>query len=277
MFGKTGENLIHFSILTLELAFAAGFIIVIISNLQTLLPHYFNKWFIALCLLPVLILLSWIPWLKDLWIVSLLGSLVYVFGVVMATFYFGIKVKLSQVAGINIKEINAPSHIILTKWSTLPLFAGTAMYSLEGINLVLPIESSMKNPGQAYVVTTLGVSIYFVLVSSYGAFGYSIGYGNCDIVTDCLPPSTINTIIKIALSISLALTHPIILHPASEVCCVAFYLKLRYWKTGFFRNKANTLDSSHVLLDLSKLHSLLQLAFFFQIFQYSLIWWGLLF
>jgi len=54
-------------------------------------------------------------------------------------------------------------------------------------------------------------------VTSYGAFGYWIGYGKCNIVTDCLPPSPVTTVIKIALCVSLILTHPIILYPASQI------------------------------------------------------------
>lgn len=59
--------------------------------------------------------------------------------------------------------------------SAIPLFIGTAVYSMEGINTVLPIEASMRNKAHGPLVFFSGAMTYCVVVVSYGAFAYLSG------------------------------------------------------------------------------------------------------
>lgn len=57
--------------------------------------------------------------------------------------------------------------------------AATAVYSLEGINLVLPIESSLKDQRYAGKVIGWGTAAYTFLCALFGAFGYFVGTLPC--------------------------------------------------------------------------------------------------
>lgn len=203
-FGIFGKHFVSFSVVVLNVAFCGGFVIVIASNMNTIAPHIFRRFLLVSCLFPVLTLFSWIRWIRQLWMLSIFGALVYLIGVVGFTFINGV-------------QEDSFIDVEFFKWSSWPLFAGTAVYSLEGVTLVLPIESSLKHKSDGYAVIYLPMMIYFAVVCSYSGFGYAVGYGSCEIVTNCMPPSITTTIIKLALSLSLTLTHPLTLFPASEI------------------------------------------------------------
>lgn len=191
-------------VIILEIAFCSGFIIVILSNMEAIFPHFSRIW-VTLMLFPFLTIFSWIRWLKDLWLPSTFGALVYLVGVMGVTYYNGIT------------EGSIDDSMPPALWTTLPLFCGTAVYSLEGINVVLPVESSMSKTEKAPLVIGGGTVLYALSVTAFGAFGYAYGFGECGIITDCLPPGITTTIIRVALSISLVISHPITLYPATEI------------------------------------------------------------
>eukprot|EP01121_Diplochlamys_sp_Union-15-3_P008866 TRINITY_DN2380_c0_g1_i14.p1 TRINITY_DN2380_c0_g1~~TRINITY_DN2380_c0_g1_i14.p1 ORF type:complete len:379 (+),score=31.90 TRINITY_DN2380_c0_g1_i14:211-1347(+) len=207
--GKWGEWTILIQVIFLELAFCIGFNIVIVKNMTELLPHIFiHGTLVMLVAFPILTLLSWVRFLEQLWIVSFFGCMVYVVGVVGATWAFGIK------EIIHSKSSLQWDYFV---WPTVPLFVGTAVYSLEGINVVLPIQRSMKYPENATLVLNIGMAFLLFVIGSYGAFGYVVGYGKCDLITSCLPKGPLTNTIKAALCISLLATHPVTLYPASEI------------------------------------------------------------
>jgi hypothetical protein len=73
---------------------------------------------------------------------------VYLVGVMGLTYVNGIK---------QLHENGAPPYKSVV-WDTLPLFMGTAMYSLEGILMGLPVAASLRDESQAYNVISLGMA-----------------------------------------------------------------------------------------------------------------------
>ena len=59
-------------------------------------------------------------------------------------------------------------------WSSLPLFCGTAMYSLEGILSPLPTAASMSNERDSYAVIGGGMAGISLIFGAFGAFGYAV-------------------------------------------------------------------------------------------------------
>lgn len=77
--GVWGRYLVEVNVVILEWAFCAGFVNVGYSNVRTLMKHHPPSRAIAgLIVTPLLILLSWIKKVKDLWFISFLGLAVYV-------------------------------------------------------------------------------------------------------------------------------------------------------------------------------------------------------
>ncbi|KAL1386048.1 hypothetical protein pipiens_012900 [Culex pipiens pipiens] len=65
-------------------------------------------------------------------------------------------------------------------WNTLPLYFGTAMYAIEGIGVLLPLESNMKTPRDFCRwngVLNTGMAIVVTLYTAIGFYGY-LKYGD---------------------------------------------------------------------------------------------------
>lgn len=68
----------------------------------------------------------------------------------------------------------------IADWNSLPLFFGTAIFALEGIGVVMPLENNMKTP-QNFLgcpgVLNLGMFLVVSLYTGFGFFGY-LKFGN---------------------------------------------------------------------------------------------------
>ena len=203
LFGKV----IRWTIPILSTCFCTGYVICIINNVQAAAPGSFSREFLGLCLLPILVGLGQIKWLNDLAIISLLGAVIYMLGVVGYSFFYS----MEQWAPI--------PNLMTNHWSKLVEFSGTAVYALEGIALVLPCERSMKDKSKALPMTTSCLVLYTFVVVSYSAMVVASGVmtEDCDIVTDCFE-GTPAKVIRVALSLALVLSHPVTLYPATEIC-----------------------------------------------------------
>ena len=147
--GPWGKILVDVQLVMLELMYNVGFLIVMASTLTALCYGQlgggetgtvlawigsldYNSWIAAL-FIPVAGL-SLIRWLKDLWCLSLLGLLIYLVGVMGLTAFDGWKEHNARLHGGGNVSLPGPQQqhqpydvVIGAEWSTLHLFAGTAM------------------------------------------------------------------------------------------------------------------------------------------------------
>ena len=93
----------------------------------------------AITLLPMLFLVS-IRNLKYLSPVSMLANLLQFVGLGIIFYYL-----LQDIPLVTERKVFAT-------WGQLPLYFGTAIFAFAGIGFVLPLENSMKNPGDMKVV-----------------------------------------------------------------------------------------------------------------------------
>jgi len=217
LYGDKMALLVQGVIVILHILFTTGLVIVILENLSDLISV--NDWFWYSSLLLLIMGLLQIAWLQDMWIISALGLLVYSVGVIGSTIYSAAS------------DPNPPSDIWKFKASAAPSFIGSAVYALEGINLALPTVHSMQKQQDGVKVVCWAVVMYAVLTLLFGAIGYAGGLGGgpdtlysraeCDVVTRCISPQTLQTLLRVALSIAMLLSVPVMLFPATEMLEVA--------------------------------------------------------
>lgn len=208
VFGKWGKIAVEVTVVLLQLIFCAGYLIVIGSNMHTM-TGWHAYWFILLAT-PLVLLMAFVKKFKDLWLISAFGLSVYIFGVVGLTVIHGTKV-------ISTHE-QRPYQVELFSWSMkIASFAATAMYSIEGINLVIPCENALADPSKAGVVIAGGTGLILIFYIFYASFAYIAGFGSCSVSVECLPPGPSTTAVKIMLVIALLFTHPVQIFPAVEL------------------------------------------------------------
>ena len=208
---KRAARIVRGTVVALNICFCTGFVIAINDNLNK--TWSLGPGEIAVVLLPLLIALSSSNYLHQLWFVSFLGLLTYFAGVIGSSVYY---------VGKNWREND--SFINDVEWSQIPKFTGTAVYALEGICLVLPVQRQMNDQKEAMkVLVWISLPVYAVLTCTYsliaaaGGLAENIDGETCDIVTDCFDPGKLADTLRIALSAALIVTHPVTLYPAIEM------------------------------------------------------------
>uniref|UniRef100_A0A2N9FSZ7 Amino acid transporter transmembrane domain-containing protein n=1 Tax=Fagus sylvatica TaxID=28930 RepID=A0A2N9FSZ7_FAGSY len=95
---------------------------------------------------------------------------------------------------------------------------GVAVYSFEGVGMVLPLESEMKDKDKFGKVLALTMAFLSLLYGGFGALGYfAFGEETKDMITANLGAGLISTLVKLGLCVNLFFTLPIMMNPVYEI------------------------------------------------------------
>ncbi|KAF7265887.1 proton-coupled amino acid transporter-like protein acs isoform X1 [Rhynchophorus ferrugineus] len=128
--------------------------------------HYDLRYYMA-AMLPLLIVINLIRNLKYLSPLSMMANVLVATGMGITFYYI-----FTDLPSID----SQPAFESVTK---LPIFFGTAIFALEGIGVVMPLENNMKTP-QHFIgcpgVLNTGMTFVVILYASTGFFGF-LKYG----------------------------------------------------------------------------------------------------
>lgn len=218
---------------------------IVAENFEQLIRFYGNvNLDIRVCIAGLLIpsiLLCWIPHLKKLANVSVFSNILVLIGLVITFYYcFTDMPDISQ----------RPLHTTILK---LPAFYGIAIFAMEAIGLILPLENKMKNPKEMvgpFGVLNLGMIFATFLYVFLGFFGFA-RYGEFihGSITLNLPIHEIPAqIVKLLIALSVFLTVGLQFYVLLEI--VWNRVEKRITKHRWFINYAirTTLISTAILL-----------------------------
>jgi len=186
-FAKPARLVINMFICITQIGFCCVFLVFVGDNLQQVVAHFTQlEWdsrvYMAILTVP-LIFLNWIRNLKLLTPVSVISNILQIFSIVVVFYYV-----LQDLPSITLRPV-------FQSWGGLPLFFGTAIYTFEGIALVLPLQKDMKRPQDFKGCTGLLNIGMFLVASLYfnvGLFGYwKYGEQIQSSITLNLPPEDI--------------------------------------------------------------------------------------
>lgn len=224
-YGKKFEKYIAICVCTQQLAICTVFLSFIGENLLAVIEFLDLKWMVQThgavvsAALPFVLGLSFIPTLKALTPVMAAGGILVFVGFASIGVIGALEWGDDNVADV---DKTLPSF----QPTTAPLSLCAILYSFEGICLILPIESAMKEPKQFKSAFTLSMSLVALIMSAMAvlsilAFG---AVSNGSITAFLLETYKDDDRAKMLLmfantvvSLSILLTFPLMLFPAVEL------------------------------------------------------------
>lgn len=202
------------SIVFSQLGFVAAYTVFVAQNLQafvlavtrckTLVPIPY----LILAQCAVFLPLSLVRKIAKLSSTALVADVFILFGICYL-FYF----EIGQVARQGIADV------VLFNSKSFPLFIGTAVFTFEGIGLIIPITESMKEPEKfpaALSGVMVGVMILFASAGglSYAAFGSKI---QTVVITNLPQQDKFVQAMQFLYSLAILLSTPLQLFPALSI------------------------------------------------------------
>ncbi|KAG2222420.1 hypothetical protein INT45_009432 [Circinella minor] len=102
--------------------------------------------------------------------------------------------------------------------SAYPVFVGTAVYSFEGIGLIIPIRDAMEKPEKFPTVLTMVMVLVATALCAVGSLGY-VAFGT-DVNTVALlnlPDGAFGSSIQLGYALAVHLTNPLCLFPTVRI------------------------------------------------------------
>ncbi|KAI9797029.1 MAG: neutral amino acid transporter [Piccolia ochrophora] len=239
IYGRHMRAIIQFSIVLSQVGFSAAYIVFTSENLQAfvLAVSHGRTWidikFMILMQLIVFLPLSLFRDISKLGATALIADALILLGLIYL-YYFDLFTIVSQ---------QGVSDIALFNPSNWTLFIGTAIFTFEGIGLIIPIQESMRKPTHFPRVLG-GVMIIITLVfTSMGALSYAaFGSATKTVVLLNLPQDNrfVNGV-QFLYSLAILLSTPLQLFPAIRITENEFFTRSgKYnpyikWQKNVFR------------------------------------------
>ncbi|CAG5133407.1 unnamed protein product, partial [Candidula unifasciata] len=180
---KGARHIVNALLIFTQFGFCCVYIVFVATNIQTVINH-FHEDGPSLRIYEVIVTAALIPYvcvrdLKMLAPFSAFANILTITGLIIIIQYI-------------VQDLpDVSERPAFSSFSEIPLFFGTAIFAVEGISLVLPLENSMQNPedfGGWSGVLNLGMVTTVCLYTAIGFYGFlRFGEDIADSVTLSLP------------------------------------------------------------------------------------------
>lgn len=239
IYGKHFRNLINFSLVISQIGFASAYIVFVSENLQAFIlavskcRTLIDIKYMILMQMIVFLPLSLYRNINNIQKLALVADLFIALGLVYL-YYYDIFTLATNHGIADVVNFNRNS------WT---LFIGTAIFTFEGIGLIIPIQSGMKNPEKFPRVlgaVMVGITVVFI---SMGALSYA-AYGSKTKTVILLNMPQDNKLVngvQFIYSLAILLSTPLQIYPAIEITSQQLFSRTgKYnpwikWKKNVFR------------------------------------------
>ncbi|KAI7890514.1 transmembrane amino acid transporter protein-domain-containing protein [Mucor mucedo] len=263
LFGRSMRMLVLVAITTSQIGFVCAYMVFVAQSLQALIEAVSNcKTEIPLHYLILVQILMFVPLamirkIQKLSIFALIADAFILIGLVYLYYY--------DFLTLIVQGVGQVEWIVNT--SSFPMFVGTAVFTFEGVGLIIPITESMKEPKKfpkvlswtMLFITTLFVSLGLL---SYLAFGDKVQ----TVVLLNLPATSLVNTIQGLYALAICLSIPLQLFPAIRIVETGIFSKsgkhnpIVKWQKNMFRLAAVLLCAAVAIVgsaDLDKFVSLI--------------------
>lgn len=215
LYGNWMRNIILFSIVISQIGFVAAYIVFTSENLQAFIlavsdckTHIDVPWLILMQML-VFLPFSLMRDISKLGFTALVADAFILVGL-LYLYYYDILTLVRQHGVADIVNFNP------NDWT---LFIGTAIFTFEGIGLIIPIQESMKEPKKFPIVMGGVMIIITVVFISMGALSYA-AYGSATetvVILNLPQDSKLVNGIQFLYSLAILLSTPLQFFPAIRI------------------------------------------------------------
>ncbi|KAJ5175294.1 Amino acid transporter [Penicillium canariense] len=215
LFGKHMRRIILGSIVLSQLGFVAAYIVFVSQNLQAFVlavskcKSFIDIKFMVLLQLVIFLPLSLIRDISKLGFTALIADAFILLGL-LYIYYYDARTLIGNGGIADIKAFNPAT------WS---MFIGTAIFTYEGIGLIIPIQESMKQP-RRFPGVLAGVMVIITLIFlSAGALSYA-AYGSTTktvILLNLPQDDKFVNVVQLLYSLAILLSTPLQLFPAIRI------------------------------------------------------------
>ncbi|MCJ1448313.1 MAG: neutral amino acid transporter [Stictis urceolatum] len=239
LYGKPMRSLILASIVLSQIGFVAAYIVFTSENLQAFIVavSHCKTWidikFMVLMQLIIFLPLSLIRDISKLSFTALVADFFIMLGLIYL-YYYDIATVVDNHGVSDIVNFNSRD------WT---LFIGTAIFTFEGIGLIIPIQESMKQPAKFPPVLAFVMVIITIIFTSMGAISYAaFGSSTKTVVLLNLPQDSkfVNGV-QFLYSLAILLSTPLQLFPAIRILETELFTRSgKYnpwikWRKNLFR------------------------------------------
>ena len=239
LYGKWMRNMINFSLVISQIGFSSAYIVFVSENLQAFVLAVSNcRTYIDIKIMILMQMVIFLPLslyrnINNIQKLALVADLFILLGLVYLYYYdlFTIVHQggVSDIAAFNPRD-----------WT---LFIGTAIFTFEGIGLIIPIQTGMKDPKKFPKVLGGVMIIITIVFLSAGALSYAaFGSKTKTVVLLNMPQDNkfVNGV-QFIYSLAILLSTPLQIYPAIEITSQQLFSRTgKYnpyvkWKKNFFR------------------------------------------
>jgi proton-coupled amino acid transporter len=239
LYGTPMRALINFSLVISQIGFASAYIVFVSENLQAFILAVSNcKTFISIKYLILMQMIIFLPLslyrnIQNIQKIAIVADIFILLGL-LYLYYYDIFTITSQHGVADIHMFNR------NDWT---LFIGTAIFTFEGIGLIIPIQESMSQPKKFPGVLGFVMIIITVVFTSMGALSYA-AYGSKTktvVILNMPQDSKFVNAVQFIYSLAILLSTPLQFFPAIEITSKAIFTKSGRnrpyikWKKNIFR------------------------------------------
>ena len=239
IYGQYFQGLINFSLVISQIGFASAYIVFVSENLQafilavtdcgTVIPINHFIFAQTLVFLPISLYRN----INNIQKMALVADLFIAMGLIYL-YYYDIKTIALRPGFADFTNFNPAS------WT---LLIGTAIFTFEGVGLVIPIQSGMREPKKFPQVLATVIVIIGVIFISMGALSYA-AYGSSTktvILLNLPQDNKLVNSVQFLYSVAILLSIPLQIFPAIEITSQQMFSKTgKYnpwikWQKNCFR------------------------------------------
>lgn len=200
--GRVAEVVVNAALVVTQFGYCVGYIIFLSQTFHDILSSTLPVQYFVLIPLPILAIIASLRSIRSLGPFSVLANGMFLIGFIAVVTYIA-------------QHFNwAPANVPL---SSFPLFFGQLTSSLEGIGLVIPVQASMKNPGQFPFVLRISLLVLTVVLMTVGVMGFAtFGADTRSIILLNFGRSPMVVVVKAILIVGILFTYPLQMIPVFE-------------------------------------------------------------